>query len=305
MFGTNEKFAYLECEQCKSIQLLNPPEDISKYYPDTYVNFKPAIKKKKTPFTAMLKLFKAGIMINYKWYNLPGVLLRNLNPDDFISRLAPARINLTSKILDLGAGNGERILRLYERGFRNVSGIDPFIEKDLVLSERVTVFKKDIFQISGQFDCIMLNHSFEHMPNPKEILIRLNELVPIGSSIIIRIPVADSYSWKHYKENWVALDPPRHFFLHTEKSIRVLAEATGFTLNEVLFDSMEYQFIASEQLKQGIKLHDKRSYYINKEASVFSAEDIRNFKKKARKLNREKQGDAACFYLKKTRNATI
>jgi SAM-dependent methyltransferase len=303
MFGTKEMFDYLECSQCGCIQLLNPPDDISKYYPEAYSNFKPAVYVHSNPLISLLKKLKAGIMIYNKWFNIPGMILRKLYPDDFVTRLAPARLTLKSKILDLGAGNGERILRLSERGFKSVVGIDPFILSDLNLSQHVKVLKKKLSEVDEQFDCIMLNHSFEHMPNPKETLIQLSRLVPLGKFVMIRIPVADSYAWHNYKNQWVALDPPRHFFLHTERSINLLARETGFLLKRTLFDSIEYQFIGSEQLRQGIKLHDANSYYIDKAASLFSERDVRKFKAMARKLNRKGEGDAACFYLIRTKDA--
>jgi SAM-dependent methyltransferase len=304
MFATKEKFEYLECGLCKCIQLRNLPEDISKFYPDEYSNYKSAVYKKGNVIINYLRRIKAGIMLDRRKYNIPGLMLRRFYPDDFVSKLSPARLNLNSKILDLGAGNGERILRLSERGFTSVFGIDPYIKTDLHLARNVQVLRMDIFQINELYDFIMLNHSFEHMSNPQEILKKLNKLIPVEKYVMIRIPVAGSYAWFHYRHNWVALDPPRHFFLHTKQSIKILAEESGFKLDHVLFDSMEYQFIGSEQLKKGIKRNDPNSYYMNKKASIFSGRDVKKFKRQARKLNKKGMGDAACFYLKKTEDVS-
>jgi hypothetical protein len=185
-----------------------------------------------------------------------------------------------------------------------VKGIDPYIGNDIYLNEEVKIIKQDLSKVKDMFDFVMLNHSFEHMNNPDEILLKLNKLIRRGNYIMIRIPVAGSYSWNYYKENWVALDPPRHYFLHTPQSIQILASRSGFQLDKVVYDSMEYQFIGSEQLKRGIKLHDENSYYVNKTLSIFSERDILRFKKKARKLNRRKEGDAACFFLKKVEDVS-
>ena len=36
MFGMRDKFDYLSCSQCGCLQLINPPENMGKYYPDNY-----------------------------------------------------------------------------------------------------------------------------------------------------------------------------------------------------------------------------------------------------------------------------
>ncbi len=304
MFGTGEKFNYLECGHCMCLQLMDPPSDISKYYPEEYSNYKPATKKRNTVFLQLIKEMKVSLMLNRNWMNIPGLILRWIAPEDFVTKLSHAKLSIHNSLLDLGAGNGERILRLNERGFKNVKGIDPYIGNDIYLNEEVKIIKQDLSKVKDMFDFVMLNHSFEHMNNPDEILLKLNKLIRRGNYIMIRIPVAGSYSWNYYKENWVALDPPRHYFLHTPQSIQILASRSGFQLDKVVYDSMEYQFIGSEQLKRGIKLHDENSYYVNKTLSIFSERDILRFKKKARKLNRRKEGDAACFFLKKVEDVS-
>ena len=36
MFGTFEEFEYLECSYCGCLQLINPPQNTEKYYPEGY-----------------------------------------------------------------------------------------------------------------------------------------------------------------------------------------------------------------------------------------------------------------------------
>ena len=297
MFGTGEKFKYLECGHCGCVQLLDSPTDLSKYYPGEYANFNSVNYTEDGKIISLIRRIKSQLMLSRYLWGFVRWITNSIFSGDFISKLAPANLTLNDRILDLGAGNGERILKLYKRGFKHVSGIDPFISSEIKYGKNVKVLKKDIFEIEGQWDLIMLNHSLEHMPNPKEILTRINQLVPPGKKVLIRIPVARSYSYEKYKQNWVALDPPRHFFLHTTQSIEILSEECGFKLEKVIHDSMEYQFVGSEQLEKGIKLRDERSYYMNKSKSIFTESDIKRFKRFAKKLNRSGKGDAACFYL--------
>ena len=148
----------------------------------------------------------------------------------------------------------------------------------------------------------MLNHSFEHMPEPLQVLNKLYLLLNPDKYLLIRIPVAGSYSWRKYGVNWVALDAPRHFFLHTKKSIKILAEKVGFKLVDIIFDSTDYQFWGSEQYLNDIPLRDSRSYYENPNSSIFSKKQIKEFKAKAIELNKNNDGDCACFYLYKPAN---
>jgi len=97
----------------------------------------------------------------------------------------------------------------------------------------------------------------------------------------------------------VQLDAPRHLFLHTLKSMEILAAGSGFKVRDVVFDSTDFQFWASEQYQRDIPLKDKRSYALDPANSLFSPSEILRFKETARELNRNGEGDSACFYLYK------
>ena len=120
-----------------------------------------------------------------------------------------------------------------------------------------------------------------------------------GGHALIRIPVASSFAYAHYGADWAQLDAPRHHFLHSLKSIRLLAGQTGLELVDVVFDSTEFQFWASEQYIRDIPLKDDRSYAVNAAASLFSDEQIVHFRQRSIALNASGQGDSACFYLRK------
>lgn len=95
------------------------------------------------------------------------------------------------------------------------------------------------------------------------------------------------------KENWVQLDSPRHLYLHSIKSMGVLAQKHGCRLQVVHFDSTRFQFTGSERYRRDITLFEKE------EDDVFSAQEIRDYSLKADKLNSEGTGDQACFIFRK------
>jgi len=172
---------------------------------------------------------------------------------------------------------------LKEFGFRNLLGIDPFIESDIRYKNGVSILKKTINDIDEQFNLIMFHHSFEHM-EPFETLREVTRLLAPDSFCIIRIPVADSWAWENYGVNWVQIDAPRHFFIHTRKSMAILASYAGLKIEKVICDSTDFQFWGSEQYKKDIALYPLNSFSVSPRKSMFSREQIRSFKKEPNNL---------------------
>jgi len=290
MLGLNDDFEYFECSNCNCIQINEIPNNISKYYPDNYYSFQePVFATKLTGLRYLIKKSLAGFYIGR--VNLIGSILSMYYSNPF-SWLKPNMANFKSKILDVGCGAGRLLLSMQRSGYKNLTGIDPYNKEDIFYDNGVTVYKKDIYEITEKYDLIMLHHSFEHMESPKDILIKLQELINPQGFIIIRIPVSNSYAWRKYKTHWVQLDAPRHFFLHTIKSMSILAKECLLELYDVEYDSSTLQFTGSEKYLRGIGFHEKDD--------VFSKKQIKMFEKEAKRLNTINDGDSACFYLRKT-----
>jgi SAM-dependent methyltransferase len=219
---------------------------------------------------------------------------------DFYPWFSEANLKKNDFILEVGCGRGELLFKLRDAGFTNLLGIDPYIEKDTVYNENFKILKKELQEISDLFfDWVMFHHSFEHLKDPVKTFEMLKKVVKKNGNVLIRIPVIDSHAWEIYKTNWVQLDPPRHFFLHTVKSIQYLADKFGFKVQKIIYDSSAFQFIGSEQYKKGIPLMSQNSYLINPGNSIFDKEEISRFEQKAKELNRNSNGDSASFFLQK------
>jgi hypothetical protein len=120
-----------------------------------------------------------------------------------------------------------------------------------------------------------------------------------NGSCLINIPTVSSYAWKHYRENWVGLDAPRHLYLHSIKSMTLLEEKANLSLQSVTYNSNDFQFWGSEQYLKDIPLRSENSYAENPANSLFSKKQIETFKRKAKELNFNNQGDQAAFLLVK------
>jgi predicted SAM-dependent methyltransferase len=162
----------------------------------------------------------------------------------------------------------------------------------------VKIYKRSLEELDSFFDLIMLHHSFEHLSNPLGTLQQIHRLLPANKFCLIRMPVV-SFAWEKYGVNWVQLDPPRHLFLFTEKSLRLLAGKAGFVVERVIYDSDSFQFWASEQYLKDIPLTDERSYHGDIATSIFTPEQIIDWENQAKELNAQGRGDQACFYLRK------
>ncbi|MGD0343325.1 MAG: class I SAM-dependent methyltransferase [Bacteroidales bacterium] len=296
-FGTREEFEYSECSNCGALQIKSYPSDPGKYYPDDYGLHNVTNTGRPGKLIGWLREKKLQHVLDNR-KNLTGFILNLIIKPGFEQKLIPAGVKSYDSILDIGSGAGKILLNLRNKGFKDITGTDIFINNDLIYDECLRIYKKDLSGIRGQFDFIMMNHSLEHMPEQDEVFRHLRRLIKPGKMIMIRIPVKTDYIWNLYGVKWGSLDAPRHFYLHTLKSMEIIAERNNFRIEKVIFDSGSYQFYSSEQIIMDISLRAANSYYMNKKSPLFSRAEIRRFGKKADELNRKLQGDCACFYLK-------
>ena len=299
MDGLDEEFIYFQCVKCKCLQVDKFPEDISKYYPKEYLSFAtdPSLFYRK-PIERWVRRMRDsyGALGN----GLLGQCVEKLYPaPEDLKALSRIPLTKQSKILDVGCGAGTLLYLLYEAGFSNLLGIDPYIDRDIEYENGLAIFRQEIHEVQGLWDLIMFHHSFEHMKDPLIILQAVSKLLNSGGYCLIRIPVVSSFAWENYGVNWVQLDAPRHLFLHSLDSLRTLARKEKFHIENIVFDSDEFQFWGSEQYKKDISLKSEKSYSVNPAQSIFSQKQIDQFRKKAVQLNLDARGDQAVFYLKK------
>lgn len=298
MFGYRDEFEYFECAECGCMQIKEIPDNLSKYYPENYYSFQKPYYLKEN----FLKNFLKRQRVKYCLYgkNIIGMLLTRIyGMPELYKWFKKAEIKFKSEILDVGCGGGHLLYRMQKDGFTSVMGADPFIMNYISNESGVKILKKDLSEIKQQFDFIMLHHSFEHMPQPLSAFKQLSRLLKPNKYVLIKIPVTSSYAWRKYGVSWVQLDAPRHLFLHTIKSIQILARQVNFRISDVVFDSTEFQFWGSEQYIRDIPLRDSKSYSVNPKKSIFSKEQIESFKSKAIELNKNREGDSASFFLYK------
>jgi 2-polyprenyl-3-methyl-5-hydroxy-6-metoxy-1,4-benzoquinol methylase len=301
MFGMRDEFLYDECDACGSLQIASLPDGdtLQKYYPSDYYAYVPPSESRRS-FKAA---FWEWLAIQRNLYllgrlNPVGAVMQYLRPATAdIVLLAAVKARFTDRILDMGCGSAANLLnRMVLLGFKNLLGADPLIAGDTVSHAGVKVIKKDVGQIEEKFDLVMFNHSFEHVPEPRDTLLKARQLLSSGGHCLIRIPTPSSEAFETYGADWVQLDAPRHLVLPSREGMQILARECGFVVEKVVDESTRYQFIASELYTKDVPLlkQGQDPSFLAK----FSRKNLKEYDRRAAQLNLNHRGDAAGFILK-------
>jgi SAM-dependent methyltransferase len=297
MFGTRERFDYFQCGTCGCLQIENIPADLGKYYPAGYFSFqdyRPLARSRVRGWTEYFRVSRA-----FHRHGRSGTLIDSLaRAPVYMDWVRLAGISRNDPVLDIGCGSGKLLVRFGLGGFTDCTGVDPFIPEDIVYNEHVRVVKQQLATFAEQserrYALVMLHHAFEHMCDPHAVLESVNRLLRPGGCLLIRVPLADSYAWETYREDWVQLDAPRHLYLHTHKSMQYLADRHGLRLEHTEHDSGAFQILGSELYRHDIPLTASKQL----KKSVLTPAARKAAERRADDLNRSGRGDQAAFFLR-------
>lgn len=143
------------------------------------------------------------------------------------------------RLLDFGCGAGGFLLKAKELAAK-VYGVEPesrmknhFQSHGLNVFQNLSEIPKDI--IGKGYDIITVFHVLEHIPDPKEILGKLSEILADDGQIIVEVPNADDALLTLYQ-----CEPFSHFtywschlFLFTAKTLEMLFSQVGLKVNYI------------------------------------------------------------------------
>lgn len=254
LYDTRDEFAYFECEQCHCLQIAKVPENLGNYYMGGYYSYR------------MPKGHDTKV-------NGPREMLR---------------------VLDVGCGAGEFLCKLAMQGYIGLVGCDPFIRNDIVYDNGVHIYKCEIHNMTGQFDFIYLNDSFEHVTDPHEVMESIKRLLSPKGIVRIKIPVYPNVAFDMFREHWFQIDAPRHIFLHSKYSMEYLAEKHGLQIIKREFDSCGEQIFRSYLYSIDISFGKQTREVVYQH---FTEDDLRDLRESSEIANKNEYGDHAMFYL--------
>ncbi len=275
MFQTGENFVYLECARCRSLCLREIPVSLASYYdPAEYYSLRTRQYAFDHPvfLRAPLQMFSRLLT---RFYLLTGV-------GKGVAWTRAARMRIDDRILDLGCGSGDKLARLRVLGFPNLLGVDPYLAK-ATTRQGVQLLSQDYSEVEGMFDWVVMNHSFEHIPDTDDALKSVLGVLAESGRLLIRTPVAGTLAWRTYGADWVQIDAPRHINIFTLEGLRSLLQRHGLEIERVFYDSFEFQFWGSELVRSG------RTYRTG--PIDFERSQLRSWRRQSRRLNRSHDGD--------------
>lgn len=235
MLGIGGIFFLKECSRC-SLVFLDPQlseSHLKKYYPSkSYYIYNRSSKK------GQIELIREYLIKHYYSPNLLSSIITT-----FVKNV-PAMPSYcrNGKILDLGCGTGDTLVLLKEMGW-DVYGMD--IDEKAILTGRKRGLKnlklgtyRDLDKYpDNYFDAIRLYHVIEHLDDPKLCLSLLWKKLKKGGELIMGTPNRDSLVSKVFKSYWYNLDPPRHLFIFSPRTLRRLVEKNNFSVEKIEFCS--------------------------------------------------------------------
>ncbi len=202
------EFCLVQCEQCQLIYLNPRPSqsDYSAIYPEaSYDPFQPAHGT---------EIAKPNRTVEQR----ARMLTKLLRP---------------GKLLDIGCADGKFMVAMQEQGWK-CSGVEPSASAVALAQslrhlnvQQGTILNLDEFQ---SYNLITFWDVLEHVPSPKAALERAYRLLVPGGIIAISVPNWGSLERLVFRQNWIALDAPRHFYHFAPPTLSHLLSACHFQI---------------------------------------------------------------------------
>lgn len=294
MDGTLEAFDYVQCSVCGHLQLETPLADMGKYYAR---NYSPFHVRHIPPLRRWLYRLRTAPALGRP---APlGRLLNLLKKPYYCYWLEQTGLRRGDRFLDVGCGAGALVRILRCAGLES-TGIDRYFPAAASgAAGDGVVQRRDLLDETGRYRAVLFDHSFEHVPNPRELLAKAAAILEPGGCVIVRIPLSDSFAMYRYGSNWVQWDAPRHLNLFTRDSFGRLAGQCGLRVETMLQDSSSFQFWASEDYCHDRFFHSPESFAQSQRYDHFTRRQMRDYARWAKWLNRMGAGDQATFICRR------
>ena len=239
---------YTLCNNCFSYNFFSENDKNAEYFNDDEIIF----------LNDNAKEDKAKISVFSKFENYINI---SKNDEKWQSKIYSI-IQKNKKILEIGIGNGLHLYRLLEKGI-DIYGTDI---ADSLISNFKTKYPKyadRVFNVNNFYqnvDVVYNSAVFEHIPNPKEFLSNIyNILNDKGLLILDNFPVIPKKKYKYcYEiENDISFWKYIHLIIYSEIGLEELFRISNFKiLEKSIHDCYRYK-VFSQHLTQNYRIVEK------------------------------------------------
>jgi 2-polyprenyl-3-methyl-5-hydroxy-6-metoxy-1,4-benzoquinol methylase len=226
--GLGGTFALVECTTCGLVRTEPRPGDVSAWYPASYANH--AARPSATVRAINAALGYCGRPRRHDWL---AAALGQLVPN---AVLGP-RLDLGTRILDVGAGTGGAVAAIRAQG-HDAWGLEPSASAVAVAHaqgrETVRQGTLDDSDLTAQrWDLIRFTHVLEHVPSPVTTLRTARALLNPGGRIVILVPNFGGAGRQMFGRSWDGLEVPRHLHHFTRRSMARVLDAAELTISSM------------------------------------------------------------------------
>jgi SAM-dependent methyltransferase len=245
-------FGLFRCNHCQAI-FIQPwlsNAALASYYPDEYGRYRHSASLNKKNYAG----WRRFVLENYYHYpsrrGVDSSLIKKAAAFvlSFVTAKEVIPYHGAGRILDVGCGGGSYLYRLSQWGWEGY-GVEPSKRgAEQAQNLGLRVFRGTLEEARFEscfFDVIRLSNVLEHVDQPKEILKEIHRILKPDGLVYITVPNTRSLVFWLFKENWYALDAPRHVISYCPRALRELCDATGFDIASTRFDAGPFNFVRS------------------------------------------------------------
>jgi 2-polyprenyl-3-methyl-5-hydroxy-6-metoxy-1,4-benzoquinol methylase len=211
-----------------------------------------------TGIIQLTELIPLDILYMEQHVDATGHTWRNYN-DDFSQYVLKNKIG---NILEIGGGSG-KIANIIINKDKDINFTvvepNPTFEEKSNLKVIESFFSKDLKQQIGNNQTVIFSQMYEHVYNPEEFLLEINEFLPLGGRMIFAYPNLE-YWFKNKYTNAINFE---HTMLMTDYYVDYFLKKVGFSILEKVEYGTHSHFYTVEKtnIKETVLLDNRYEHY--------------------------------------------